>query len=396
MTSGPYEFISQYPLFSQLANAVEDTHVVAPSGEYQQVAQDVLLTGMLFFDIVFTGFPAAPAPGQEVWTKGMGSAPGGIANLAVATARLGLSTSLAAGFSTDIYGEWMWQTLRDQEHIDLTYSREFRDWHTPVTVSMAYGGDRAMVTHGHPTPAPISDMLAVPPRTRAVIVDLGDPLLREAGWWRTAAAQGARVFADAGWDPQEKWDRSILAALDGVYAFTPNAQEAMGYTRTDSPQEALHKIADLVPLAIVTDGENGVMAIDSLTGEEARVDALEVRAVDPTGAGDVFLAALTLGSLREWPLERKLRFSSLCSALAVQQSGGSLAAPGWGDVRDWWTDVSASAAQGNPAAAELLPHYDFLGECSDGMPTYAVRRAEATIARYSDARPDHDSGAGAL
>src|SRR5699024_11626813 len=113
---------------------------------------------------------------QEVWTEGMGSAPGGIANLAIAAARLGLGTSLAAGFSTDVYGDCMWRTLRDQEHIDLTYSRQFRNWHTPVTVSMAYGGDRAMVTHGHPPPAPMSDLLSDPPPTRAVILDLGDPL----------------------------------------------------------------------------------------------------------------------------------------------------------------------------------------------------------------------------
>src|SRR5699024_11769082 len=106
-------------------------------------------------------------------------APGGIANLAVAAARLGLGTSLAAGFSTDVYGDWMWRTLRDQEHIDLTYSRQFRNWHTPVTVSMAYGGDRAMVTHGHPAPPPPSDPLSDPPPTPALILHLGGPLPRE-------------------------------------------------------------------------------------------------------------------------------------------------------------------------------------------------------------------------
>src|SRR5690625_1653408 len=385
MTSGPYEYISQYPAFSQMYAAADDTHGAAPTGEHQPLTHDVLLTGMLFFDIVFTGFPAPPTPGQEVWTQGMGSAPGGIANLAVAAARLGLGTSLAAGFSTDVYGEWMWRTLRDQEHIDLTYSRQFRNWHTPVTVSMAYDGDRAMVTHGHPTPAPMSDLLSDPPPTPAVILDLGDPLLREAPWWRVAAERGALVFADAGWDPEERWDSAILTSLEGVHAFTPNAGEAMGYTRTATPREALHVLADLVPLAVVTDGAKGVIAIDSATGEEAEVPALAVRATDPTGAGDTFAAALTLGTLREWPLERRLRFGALCSALAVQESGGSLAAPGWGDVLDWWEAAKAAAEAGNPDARALTGHYSFLGECSSGMPTRAVRRAEATIAHYSDA-----------
>ena len=49
---------------------------------------DLLLQGMVFLDIIFTGLEAMPVGGREVWADGMGSCPGGIANLAVAAARL--------------------------------------------------------------------------------------------------------------------------------------------------------------------------------------------------------------------------------------------------------------------------------------------------------------------
>src|SRR5690606_40600111 len=49
---------------------------------------DVFLAGTVFLDIVFTGLPHMPAAGTEVWAEGMGSCPGGIANLAIATSRL--------------------------------------------------------------------------------------------------------------------------------------------------------------------------------------------------------------------------------------------------------------------------------------------------------------------
>src|SRR5476651_1148516 len=39
---------------------------------------DVLVSGMVFLDIVFTDLPRPPSPGTEVWTGGMGSSPGGI------------------------------------------------------------------------------------------------------------------------------------------------------------------------------------------------------------------------------------------------------------------------------------------------------------------------------
>ncbi|UFU05274.1 PfkB family carbohydrate kinase [Ruania halotolerans] len=359
------------------------THPSAPGSAEPEF--DVLLAGTVFFDIVFTGFDKPPSPGTEVWTHGMGSSPGGIANLAVATARLGLCTGLAAGFGDDLYGDWMWQVLRDQERVDLSRSRRFHAWHTPVTVSLAMNDDRSMVTHGHPPLEHVATLLDPPPTTRAVLADLGDPEVRAASWWRTAAAGGALVFADAGWDPAEQWDRRILTDLEGCHAFTPNAQEAMGYTRTDTPRAALHALADHVPLAVVTRGHEGVLAIDSATGEEAEVPALEVAAIDPTGAGDVFAAALVLGTLRGWPLTTRLRFSALCSSLAVQQFGGSLAAPGWGDISDWWRTMRARSAEGDPQAQVSTEAYGFLTDCLAGVTTRRVRRAEATIARFSDA-----------
>jgi sugar/nucleoside kinase (ribokinase family) len=47
----------------------------------------------------------------------------------------------------------------------------------------------------------------------------------------------------------------------------PNAHEAMSYTRTDTPRAALAKLAELVPLAVVTCGADGALAVDSETGE---------------------------------------------------------------------------------------------------------------------------------
>src|SRR5690625_5387012 len=85
---------------------------------------DVLWSGTVFFDIVFTGIERLPRPGEELWSKGMGSSPGGIANLATAAARLGLRTGLVAGFGDDAYADWMWHTMESEEGIDLSRSEE--------------------------------------------------------------------------------------------------------------------------------------------------------------------------------------------------------------------------------------------------------------------------------
>ena len=119
----------------------------------------------------------------------------------------------------------------------------------------------------------------------------------------------------------------------------PNSVEAMSYTRTDDAWAALYALADRVPIAVVTDGPHGALAVDSISGEEEWVPALPVTPLDPTGAGDVFAAAFVTGTLAGWPLADRLGLANLTAALAVQQFGGSLAAPGWGDVADWWHEA---------------------------------------------------------
>ena len=78
-----------------------------------------------------------------------------------------------------------------------------------------------------------------PPVPRAVITELADD-----HWWTRAAAAGALVFADVGWDGTEACDRAVLGRLTGCHSFMPNEVEAMAYTRTDTAAEALASGSD--------------------------------------------------------------------------------------------------------------------------------------------------------
>ncbi len=294
---------------------------------------DVFLSGTVFMDIIFTGMEAPPAGGREVLTRGMGSSPGGVANMAVAASRLGLDTALSAAFGADVYGDFCWSTLSEQEGVDLSSSRRIERWHSPVTVSMAYHDDRAMVTHfDDPPPAEVEP---VQPQSRLSFADMGGA---RAPWVDAAVTSGSLVFADVGWDATGAWDREALRErLAGCHAFVPNGDEAMAFTGTSTPGAALEELRDWLPLAVVTAGSGGAFGADARTGETTWVPGVPVAAVDPTGAGDVFVAALMFGELQDWTLNRRLRFANLCAALSVRHVGGALAAPGFADICDWWT-----------------------------------------------------------
>ncbi|MER7005882.1 PfkB family carbohydrate kinase [Dactylosporangium sp. NPDC000555] len=344
---------------------------------------DLFVSGVVFLDIVFTGLRELPAPGTEAWAPGMGSSPGGIANLAVAAGRLGLRTGLGTALSTDAYGEFCWQVLSDQEGLDLSPARRLDDWHSPVTVSLVYDRDRSMVTHGHPLPVNADGLVADLPTARSAFVSLGD---ERAPWVRRATDAGALVFADVGWDASAAWSVAALDVLDDCHAFLPNAAEAMHYTRTETPRAALHGLADRVPVAVVTCGSDGALAIDSDTGLVVSAPAIEVDALDPTGAGDVFTASFIAATLWGLPLRQRLAFANLAAALSVQHFGGSLSAPGWGDIADWWSAARRRAARHHNASseAELAAQYGFLDDMIPQGECRSPRRATATIARVPE------------
>ncbi|MFE9449442.1 carbohydrate kinase family protein [Streptomyces sp. NPDC006739] len=335
---------------------------------------DVYLLGTVFLDIIFTGLGSAPVRGTESWARGMGSSPGGVANMATALSRLGLRTSLAAAFGDDHYGEYCWDALEQGEGIDLSASRTVPGWHSPVTVSMAYEGERTMVSHGH-EPPPEEPGPDRPPRARAAVASLVPG--ESAPWIAQAAREGTRIFADVGWDDTGAWDLAGLADLAHCEAFLPNAEEAKRYTGAHCPREAAHALTEYVPLAVVTLGSEGAYAVDRRTGESADVPAIAVEALDPTGAGDVFVAGFVTGTLAGWPLADRLAFAGLTAALSVQEFGGSLSAPGWSEIGAWWRRVQSVEGQ-DPAA---LRRYAFLADLvpEEKVRPWPLRRAVPTI-----------------
>jgi sugar/nucleoside kinase (ribokinase family) len=347
-------------------------------------ALDLFVPGVVYLDIIFTGLRELPSPGAEVWAPGMGSCPGGIANLAVAAARLGLHTGLGTALATDAYGDFCAHILCDQEGIDLSYSRRLAEGHSPVTISLAYQRDRSMITHGHPLPVGDNGLVDSLPAARAASVSL---IKGPLPWVAQARANGTLVFADVGWDDTAEWPVEALDVLSDCHAFVPNAAEAMQYTRASNPAEALRRLSGLVPVVVVTQGSDGALAVDATTGESVVAPGIRLDALDPTGAGDVFTAGFVLGTLRGWPLGQRLAFANLIAALSVQHFGGSLSAPGWGDIADWWRAArwSASRHHAGSSEASLATRYGFLDDVIPQGEQRSVRRATATIARLSDA-----------
>jgi sugar/nucleoside kinase (ribokinase family) len=342
---------------------------------------DIFLSGQVFMDMIFTGLPGLPPPGAELVTDGLGSAPGGVANIAVAMSRLGLRVGLAAAFGDDMFGTYLWWALSVQEGIELGQSRQLVGWPTPVTVSLAYDSDRSMITYTKPMPVPKEELVSEPPRARTCVIDIGRPVPK---WAIAMRGEGTTVFADIGWDPTETWSPAVLDRLRHVDVFLPNAVEAMAYTRTSTPERALEALAERLPVVVVKRGTEGAIAVDSITGERAEAAALPVAALDPTGAGDVFAAGFVYGTLSGWPLAERLKFANLCAGLSVRHYSGSLGAPCWGDI--------AAFGESAEVPEQTLADYAFIVPHIPEITDETVTRAEPTLRDDVIRHLDHHSG----
>ncbi len=293
-----------------------------------------VVLGPLFLDVIFGTVDRLPVPGEELWCDHCRFVAGGAANQARALGRMGFKVALCSYLGEDQPGQ-MVRALLAGEGISADLLQMVP--RQSVTAAISVGTDRAMITSGTPeAPAlsgPAPDLLMADLRglghNRGVV---------EA--WRT---QGTIVIGDVGWDDSGTWDPADLAPLDLVDLFTPNEDEARHYTRTASAQSAAAALLGRVPRVVVTQGRDGVTAAEA--GGVCSLPAYPAHTVDPTGAGDVFSAALAWAVLRGGTLRQAASAAAVAGAMSTEGFGGE-GAPTLADMR-------ARALAASPAGYDL-------------------------------------------
>jgi sulfofructose kinase len=109
---------------------------------------------------------------------------------------------------------------------------------------------------------------------------------------------------------------------------------ASGYTGSTDPTGACEKLlSEGFKAVVITLGEEGAVGA---TGDEVfHVPGYKVKAVDTTGAGDVFHGAFIYGLLENWDLEKIIQFSNACAALKCTKLGGRAGIPTLAEAKNF-------------------------------------------------------------
>ncbi len=131
----------------------------------------------------------------------------------------------------------------------------------------------------------------------------------------------AVVIIDAGRDRKEVKDLCYMA--DYVVC-SKDFMELVSHTPiTDqaSLEKAFNMLENEFNTTIVVTLEDEGCAYKK-DGEVTVVPSVHVKAVDSTGAGDIFHGAFAYGIASNWPLEKVLRYANVAGAMSVTRIGG--------------------------------------------------------------------------
>ena len=279
---------------------------------------DVLVAGEYFCDLVCAGLDGAPRLGAEHMADDLVIMPGGTYTMALALTRLGLDTRWANTFGNDLFSRY----VRDMAAADGIDASAFTFRDQPVQrVSVAYSarGERGFISFSQPAVTP-------PPPSSVETIDAGYLLQTfrfEPDWLSFVAAQkarGAKILLDCRGGDFDLDTPGVSELVGLADIFSPNAEEALRLTGTETIDAAGTRLAGLAPLVVIKCGADGAQVHDK-TGM-FRVPSPRIEVVDTVGAGDSFNAGLLAGLVRGSALEEAVTLGVLCGSLSTTATGG--------------------------------------------------------------------------
>jgi len=268
---------------------------------------DVVVAVPAFMDMTFVGLEGLPRLGEERFAGDLVRSPGGGAITAIGTARLGLSTALAAPLGHDSAGDLIGPLL-EQEGVKLVGPRSAR---TPVTAVMPIGGERAMVTYDPGVRARAADVAAQAPR--AVITGLSQ---------LDVVPDNTRAYVTVGDDDARAFAGRLPGAASRATGLFIEQREALVLTGATTAEEAAAMIGGRVKIVVVSLGADGAVAC--VDGRPVKVEGYDVGpSIDTTGTGDLFVAAWAWGDAAGLGVDDALRWAALYAALSVRVPTGA-------------------------------------------------------------------------
>ncbi|MDX3383483.1 ribokinase [Streptomyces niveiscabiei] len=290
---------------------------------------DLLVVGSANADLVI-GVERRPGAGETVLGSDLAVHPGGKgANQAVAAARLGARTALLARVGDDANGRLL---LESQQGAGVdTVGVLVGGAPTGVAlITVDPSGDNSIVVspgaNGRLTPQDIRSAGSLFHASRVVSAQLEIPLESVVEVVRQLPS-GTRFVLNP--SPPQALPAEVLAACDPLIVNEHEARVILGGGSIgDDPTEWARELLASGPKSVVvTLGSEGALVASAVSDEVVRIASVKVDAVDTTGAGDSFTAALAWKLGAGESLADAAAYAARVGAVAVTRRGAQESFP---------------------------------------------------------------------
>ncbi|WP_432026940.1 ribokinase [Streptomyces sp. 1222.5] len=288
---------------------------------------DLLVVGSANADLVI-GVERRPAAGETVLGGDLAVHPGGKgANQAVAAGRLGARTALLARVGDDGHGRLLLDSLR-AAGVDTAGVLVGGAPTGVALITVDPSGDNSIVVSpgANSRLVPADARAAVPllHASRVVSAQLEIPLETVVEVVRNLAP-GSRFVLNP--SPPRPLPAEVLAACDPLIVNEHEARVLLGDTCvSEDPEDwARRLLAEGPRSVVVTLGADGALVCDG--SGVRRVPSVKVDAVDTTGAGDAFTAALAWRLGAGAPPAEAAAYAARVGAAAVTRRGAQESYP---------------------------------------------------------------------
>ena len=315
---------------------------------------DVLCIGHAAWDLSVL-LPSYPAENTKSETETLVECGGGpAANAAWLLSRWGLACALAASLGDDAYAERIVREMTDAG-ADVSLVRRSAEDVTPVSMIVVNhsNGNRTVINRkGARGGKPLT--LAPPAWNPAPRVLLFDGHELEASLDAMRLFPEATTILDAG--SLREGTRVLASRVDYLVSSERFACQSSELDELETPEKQRAAIAAIArpggKPVVITLGERGLIFGD---GEGiVHLPAFPARAVDTTGAGDVFHGAFAYGIAMGLPWPDVLRLASAAAALSVTVHGGRTSIPTFEQVQEMLRNADeprlVSSAKLSPSA----------------------------------------------
>jgi|WetSurSiteA1Bulk_404760.scaffolds.fasta_scaffold08940_1 sugar/nucleoside kinase (ribokinase family) len=149
-----------------------------------------------------------------------------------------------------------------------------------------------------------------------------------------AQQQGMTVSLDLASYNVVEANLAFLKRLIGQYKpiVFANEEEARSFTGESDPHKSLEVFSVLCDTAIVKVGSKGSLIHHQ--GEKYAVDAIPVKCMDTTGAGDLYAAGYLYGYIRELNPVQCGKIGSLLAGKVIEEAGAKIRNEVWAEIRN--------------------------------------------------------------